>query len=126
MRMSFYPVRCMPLVAILALLEGCAGHSAPPPVAETSPLTGKLSAGTIVSVRHVDPQNNQDVTEAILNALGVKQIPTADGRYVEIVIRKENGTGTSIVQAQLAGHALPVQGGKVAIVEAAETVIHAD
>ncbi len=48
------------------------------------------------------------------------------GPAVEIVIRRPNGTVTSIVQQQQAGQPSFMPGETVAIVEAAATIVHSE
>ncbi len=112
------------LCSIAPLLEGCAAHHLPSPVAQTSSLNGRFSLGTVVSVRQVDRSNNDGAVAQILKALGRPSAPSqGQGQAVELVIRRQDNTVTSIIQQQNSGQLSFTPGEKVAIVEAAATVV---
>jgi len=110
------------LCSIAPLLEGCAAHHLPSPVAQTSSLNGRFSIGTVVSVRQVDRSDNNGAVVQILTALGRPSAPS-QGQAVELVIRRQDNTVTSIIQPQNSGQPNFTPGEKVAIVEAAATVV---
>jgi outer membrane lipoprotein SlyB len=110
------------LLFIAPLLEGCASPSQLAPVAQTSPLTGRFTTGTVISVRNIDSGDDEGAVVQILAALG--QVPLSNrDQAVEIVIRRQDNTVTSIVQQQQPGQSSFVPGERVAIVEAAATII---
>ena len=110
------------LFSIAPLLEGCAAHHLPSPVAQTSSLNGRFSIGTVVSVRQVDRSDNDGAVAQVLKALGRPSAPS-QGQAVELVIRRQDNTVTSIIQPQNSGQPSFTPGEKVAIVEAAATVV---
>ena len=110
------------LFVVAPLLEGCAAHHLPAPIAQTSPLNGRLSTGIVVSVRQVDTAANDGTVSQILTALG-RPAARGQGQAVELVIRRQDNTVTSIVQQQRPGQPSFVAGENVAIVEAAATVV---
>jgi len=116
------PHRPARLVLAAALLSGCAAHVIPPPVVQTSPITGRLETGIVVSVRPIDPAADPAVTSAILSALG-QTAPPAPQNTVEIVIRRQDHSITSIVQQQGPGQPAFTPGEPVTIVEAATTTV---
>jgi len=109
---------------VLATLAGCASHVVPAPIIQASPLTGRLTTGIIVSVRNTDAELDPALTNSILTALGQTPINRAEESAVEIVIRRADQTGTSIVESAQTGATTYARGEKIAIVEAASTVIH--
>ena len=110
------------LFCIAPLLEGCAAHHLPSPTAQTSSLNGRFSQGTVVSVRQVDRSDHDGAVAQILTALGRPSVQS-QGQAVELVIRRQDNTVTSIIQPQAAGQPSFTPGEKVAIVEAAATVV---
>jgi outer membrane lipoprotein SlyB len=111
-----------PLLAMGALLSGCAGHTLPAPTAQTSSLQGRFETGTVVAVRNVNSGDGNHAVNQILTALG--QTPVTDWKpAIEIVIRRRDNTVTSIIQPQQAGQPEFVPGENVAIIEAAATVV---
>jgi len=114
----------VPLVVVL-LLQGCTGRAIPAPISQTSPLNGRFSKGTIVAVRKVDVGNHNGSVNTIMTALSQKPI-NQGGPAVEIVIRRADGTVTSIVQQRQAGQPSFMPGETVAIVEAAATIVHSE
>ncbi len=112
------------LCGFLAVLAGCTGHVAPAPIIQASPLTGRLTAGVIVSVRSIDPGLSPAITNSILTALGQAPVNLARVSATEIVIRRADQTGTSIVEPVRSGALGYAPGERIAIVEAAATVIH--
>jgi outer membrane lipoprotein SlyB len=110
------------LCSIAPLLAGCAAHHLPSPLAQTSSLNGRFSTGTVVSVRQVDRSDNDGAVAQILKALG-RPSAQSQGQAVELVIRRQDNTVTSIIQPQASGQPSFTPGEKVAIVEAAATVV---
>lgn len=114
--------RAFPLLAMGAFLSGCAGRTLPAPTVQTSSLQGRFETGTVIAVRNVDSGEGNTAVNQILTALG--QTPVTDWKpAVEIVIRRRDNTVTSIIQPQQADQPEFVPGEKVAIVEAAATVV---
>ena len=114
--------RAFPLLAMGAFLSGCAGRTLPAPTAQTSSLQGRFETGTVIAVRNVDSGEGNTAVNQILTALG--QTPVTGWKpAVEIVIRRRDNTVTSIIQPQQADQPEFVPGEKVAIVEAAATVV---
>jgi outer membrane lipoprotein SlyB len=103
-------------------LTGCAARTLPAPTAETSPLAGRLSLGTVVSVRNITFENGDPTVSQILAALGTAS-PARRGAAVEIVIRRQDNSIASLVQRPQLPQAQFVPGEHVTIVEAAATVI---
>jgi hypothetical protein len=110
-----------PLLVVSPFLSGCAGRTLPAPTAQTSSLQGRFETGTVVAVRNVNSGGNNAVNQ-ILTTLGQTSV-TGWKPAVEIVIRRHDNTVTSIIQSQQAGQPEFVPGEKVAIVEAAATVV---
>ena len=110
------------LFVIAPLLEGCAAHNLPAPIAQTSPLNGRFSTGTVVSVRQVDRGDDDGAVAQIVTALGLPPA-RSQGQAVELVIRRRDNTVTSIIQQQHSGLPSFAPGENVAIVEAAATVV---
>ena len=104
------------------LLEGCAASNLPPPIAQTSPLNGRLNTGTVVSVRQVNQSDDDGTVAQILDALG-RPSPQSPVQAVELVIRRRDNTVTSIIQQQHAGQPNFTPGEQITIVEAAATVV---
>ena len=121
----FYgPMRwMMPCVMTVLLLSACAANHVPPrPIAQTSPVLGRAATGTVVSVRNVDLINDNGAVQSVLTALGepVRPVP---GPAVEIVIRRQDASVTSIIQSTGPGQPSFAPGEAVAIDEAAATVV---
>ncbi len=112
----------MVLLLAAPLLEGCASGGLPAPTAQTSPLNGRFSTGTVVSIRQISPADQDGAVTQVLNALGQATAPDPEGE-VELVIRRSDNSVTAIVQPQKPGQPSFVPGEKVAIVEAAATVV---
>jgi outer membrane lipoprotein SlyB len=116
-------IRHARLVYAAILLSGCAAHVVPPPVVQTSPIEGRLERGVVVSVRPVDPAADPAVTSAILTALGQAAAAPSAPNSVEIVVRRQDNSVTSIVEQLAPGQPAFTPGESVAIVEAATTII---
>ncbi len=114
------------LLAVAPMVTGCTQHAIPAPAAQISPLTGRFETGTIVAVRAVDAGSDINATNAILSALNEQPISGMPKQAVEILIRRQDNTVTSIVQQQQIGQTGLLPGQKVAIVEAAATVIRGE
>jgi len=114
------------VVSGAAILAGCAAHVVPAPVVQTSPISARLEAGVVVSVRPIDPSENIAITSAILSRLGQTANLTSAQNSVEIVIRRRDDTVTSIVQQQRPDQASFTPGEAVTIVEAATTSVRPD
>ncbi len=117
--------RALPLLA-LAALGGCGAKprvvTLPAPVRQTSPAVGKFEPGTIVAVRGV-ALGNAGTANAVLAALGQPPARAVPAQAVELIIRRQDGSVASVMQQPQAGPPF-VPGEKIAIVEAAATVIH--
>jgi outer membrane lipoprotein SlyB len=111
-----------PLLVMSPFLTGCARRTLPAPTAQTSSLQGRFETGTVVAVRNVNSGDGNNAVNQILTALGQTSV-TGWKPAVEIVIRRRDNTVTSIIQSQQAGQPEFVPGEKVAIVEAAATVV---
>lgn len=103
---------------LLAILVGCAGASGTRPAALTSPLNGQYDTGKVVSVRPIDPGAASPAVQQIFAALQLPGAPVPAGQ-AEVIIRKDDGEITSMVQP--AGRFEP--GERLAIVGAAATVL---
>lgn len=113
--------RTFALLAI-APLAGCAGHTIPSPAAQTSSLNGQLNTGTVVAVRNVEVDHDNGAVRSVLAALGQTPSEASNGA-VEVIIRRQDNTITSVVQPQHARQPDFEPGDKVAIVEAAATIL---
>jgi hypothetical protein len=111
------------ICGVLATVAGCASHVAPAPIIQASPLTGRLTTGVIASLRSIDADLDPALTNSIVTALGQTPVNPAAVSAVEIVIRRTDRTGTSIVEFAQTGAKTYAPGEKIAIVEAATTVI---
>jgi outer membrane lipoprotein SlyB len=107
---------------LAAALAGCAAKPIPPPIAQTSPLLGRSSTGTIVSVRPVVLSSNGNEVSTILAALGEPPAAPASPAN-ELVIRRADASITSIIQPAGGGQPSFSPGEAVAIDEAAATVV---
>ncbi|HQT47300.1 MAG TPA: hypothetical protein PLY97_08780 [Acidocella sp.] len=104
-------------VGAVSLLVSCAGH-ATQPVALTSPLSGQYETGHVVAVRSINVEASADAVQNILTVLHTPGGPIPDGQ-AEVIIRKEDGSITSIVEPS----SPIVKGERIAILEAATTVL---
>jgi hypothetical protein len=110
--------RLLPLAWLAPLLAACA---APPQGAQTSPLTGQLRLGTVISVRPAAFDGSDAATQQILATLHAPA--PARQAAVELVIRRQDNAVVSIVQPAGTGQPDFAPGEHVAIVEAANTVV---
>jgi hypothetical protein len=111
------------LCVLSLFLAGCATKPIPKPTAQTSPLTGRLSTGTVASVRTVDPSAGKAGIAAVLAALD-QTGTTPTHPATEIVIRRpDKSAAAMVVPSAQAGSANFRAGEPVVIVEAAATVI---
>jgi outer membrane lipoprotein SlyB len=120
-RVGYWTRWGLALLVIAPLLEGCAPHL-PTPIAQTSPLNGRLNTGTIVSVRQVSHGDDEGAITQIFTALGRSPV-NSQNQAVELVIRRQDNSVTSIVQQQQPGQPSFTPGESVAIVEAAATIV---
>jgi len=109
---------------LLVLSAGCANHVAPAPTVEPAPLMGRLTSGVVVAVRNVDATQDAALTDSILTALGQSQINIPPVPAEEVVILRADQSATSILEPARTGTAGYAAGEKIAIVEAAATMIH--
>ncbi len=112
------------LIALSFNLAACAQPAIPPAPAETSPLTGKITTGTVAAVRPVDinaPSGALTSVNAVLIALG-EAPATTPIHATEIVVERDNHTAISIATH----HTGLAQGDLVSVVEAATTSLHRD
>ena len=122
MMLKFHLWRSASLLAVSCLLAGCAAKHVAPPVAQTSPLQGRLNFGTVISVRNVMIAKKDGTTLSILSALGVAA-PAGSWGGIELVIRRQDLTITSVIQRKEVGQPVFVPGERVAIAEAAATIV---
>ncbi len=108
----------------LLLLPACAPPSIPAPESLSSPLVGRISAGSVLTIRPVVIPTNDSSFEMILAVLREAPVPQPSGA-VEVLVRRRNGTVNSIVEPSNASASFP-PGQGVSIVEAADTVLKPD
>ena len=108
----------------LVLLAGCARHVAPAATIEPAPITGRLTSGVVVAVRNIDAAEDTALTDSILSALGQSQTNIPPGPVEEVVILRADQSATSIVEPAESGPSGYAAGEKIAVVEAAATMIH--
>jgi outer membrane lipoprotein SlyB len=111
------------LLAAVPALTGCAAPPRPTPVAQTSPLTGRMTQGTVVSVRTVDVAAGNTALAKVLTSLG-QPAAASTPPAVELIIRRQDSSIVSVVQPQQAGQPVFALGESVNIAEAAATVVH--
>jgi hypothetical protein len=116
--------RLLALPALCVSLAACASQSLPAAPIETSPLAGKITAGTVASIRPVDiesPSGALTTVNAVMTALG-EQAVRAPVHDSEVVVEKDNHSAISL--------AVPetdlTPGNQVSVVEAATTSLHRD
>ena len=111
---------CLALLGALPLLAGCAARAPVQPLAQTSPLRGRLSTGTVIAVRPVDIPAGNAALARVLAGLGQ---PTASDPppAEEVVIRRPDSSVVSVVEARQPGF---TPGERVNIAEAAATALH--
>jgi hypothetical protein len=117
-------VRPWLLIALSFNLAACAQPAIPPAPLETSPLTGKITTGTVAAVRPVDinPSSGALITiNTVLTALGEAPI-TGPVHGREVVVERGNRTAISIATP----HTNLNTGDQVSVVEAATTSVHHD
>lgn len=108
------------LLGALPLLAGCAARAPVQPVAQTSPLNGRLSTGTVVAVRQVNIAANNAALARVLTGLG--QPPAGDPPPAEeVIIRRQDSSVVSMIEARRPGF---TPGESVNIAEAAATALH--
>jgi outer membrane lipoprotein SlyB len=110
---------CLALLGALPLLAGCAAPAPVRPVAQTSPLNGRLSTGTVVAVRPVNVAAGNAALARVLAGLGqpsASDPPPAE----EVVIRRQDSSVVSVIEARQPGF---TPGEDVNIAEAAATVL---
>ena len=111
---------CMALLGALPLLAGCAARAPVQPVAQTSPLSGRMSSGTVVAVRAVNVPSGNAALAQVLTSLGQPSAgdpPPAE----EVVIRRPDSSIVSVIEPQQPGF---TPGTRVNIAEAAATALH--
>jgi hypothetical protein len=113
--MRFRREICM--ITAAALLTGCAAGRASAPAALTSALNGRYETGRVVAIRAIDATAGGTARQ-VLAALRSPAGPIPDDQ-AEVIIRQADGTVNSIVEPM----GSIVNGEKVAIVEAAATVL---
>ncbi len=111
------------LLAALPVLTGCATPPLPAPVAQTSPMTGRMTQGTVVAVRAVNVPAGNAALAKVLTSLG-QPAAASTPAAVELIIRRQDSTIVSIVQPQQAGQPAFAPGESVNIAEAASTAVH--
>jgi len=118
--------QCRPhlFIALCLSMAACAQAPIPQAPPETSPLTGKITSGTVAAVRPVDinaPSGALTTVNAVLTALREPPV-TGPVRGSEIVVERENHTAISIATPDTNLNA----GDQVSVVEAATTSVHHD
>lgn len=112
-------VRLAGAMLLGALLSGCAGRVLPPPVAQTSALTGHMTAARISAIRVASLMPGNGGLDAVLAALGQTR-PSGPVMGEELVLRRADGSATALAQPMQPGL---TPGQDVTIVEAAATVL---
>jgi hypothetical protein len=113
---------CWALLAALPLLAGCAAHAPVQPVAQTSPLSGRMTTGTVVAVRAVNLPAGNAALAQVLTSLGQPAAgnpPPAE----EVVIRRQDSSVVSVIELQQPGQPSFAPGTSVSIAEAAATAV---
>jgi hypothetical protein len=124
MRRSGFSPDFLACCGLLAWLAGCAHYVVPVATVEPAPLTGRLTSGVVVSVRSINATQDTALTHSILIALGQSQVNIPALPAEEVVILRADQTATSIVEPAHSGPTGYAAGEKIAIVEAAATMIH--
>ena len=113
---------CLLLLSTLPLLAGCAAQPALRPTAQTSPLNGRMSSGTVVAVRAVNVSAKNTALSLVLTSLG--QPPASDPPPAqEVIIRRQDSSIVSVVETPPPGQPAFAPGTRVSIAEAAATVV---
>ncbi len=108
----------------MLLLAACAHPSLPAPDSLPSPLLGRLSSGSVLTVRQVVIPLNDRSFELVLAVFREPPMTNPPGA-AEILVRRQNGAVSSIIEpSQESARFLPGQ--SVSIVEAAQTVLQPD
>ncbi len=114
-------IRSYGAAALALLLASCAAQPLAPPPMESSPLTGKLTQGTVLSVRTINltPTDSAMIgVNAVLSGLG---LPSAHQSITasELVFRRQDRGTVSLVQPP----STLQPGDRATIVEAATTTV---
>lgn len=111
-------------LAGLSALAACASGPVPPPTALTSPLAGRLTEGTVVSIRPVEINGAMPGANLVQAALGQAPSRVAPPA-AELVIRLADQTVTTMIVPTGTGAPAFQNGEHVVIAEAAKTVVQA-
>jgi hypothetical protein len=99
----------------------CAQPSLPAPESLTSPLVGRLTSGSVLTIRAVAIPINDPSFELVLTVFREPPMANPPGA-VEILVRRQNGAVSSMIEPS-AEPARFQPGQSVSIVEAAQTVL---
>ena len=114
---------CLALLGALPLLTGCAARAPVQPVAQTSPLNGRLSTGTVLAVRPVNVAAGNAALARVLAGLGqpsASDPPSAE----EVIIRRQDSSVVSVIETRQPGQPGFTPGESVDIAEASATALH--